>query len=81
MTPPTKQPIIRPGQAKPYTKATRKEFEQRLKAAAVFDSLEWDKADIDWFFREIFGIESRQASRYRAHARAQSDAQGQYSAA
>ena len=65
-----KHPIIRPGQFKPYTKATRKELEQRLKAAAFLESLEWAKADIDWFFSEIFGIESRQTARYRAHARA-----------
>jgi hypothetical protein len=66
----TKRPVIRPGQSKPYIKATRREIEQRLKAAALFESLEWEKPDIEWFFQEVFGIEWRQTDRYVAHARA-----------
>ena len=64
------QPVIRKGQRKPYVKATRKEIEQRLKAAALFDYLDWEPADVDWFFQEVFGVESRQIARYRARARA-----------
>jgi hypothetical protein len=64
-----RQPIIRPGQREPYTKATHKEIEQRLKAAALFDLLEWEKPEVHWFFGEVFGIESRQIDRYRARAR------------
>lgn len=66
----TKQPIIRNGQRKPYTKATRKEIQQRLKAATLLESIEWEKSDILWFFQEVFGVEWRQAARYLAHARA-----------
>jgi hypothetical protein len=66
----TKHPIIRPGQRKPYTKATRKEIQQRLKAAALFESFGWEKSDIHWFFQEVFGVEWRQIDRYIAHARA-----------
>jgi hypothetical protein len=69
-TEPRRPPIVRKGQRKPYTKATRKEIEQRLKAAAFFDSLEWATEDVDWFFQEVFGIESRQTARYRSHAHA-----------
>jgi hypothetical protein len=62
-------PIIRPGQRKPYTKATRREIEQRRKAAALFDYWGWEKSDILWFFQEVFGVEWRQAGRYLRHAR------------
>jgi hypothetical protein len=65
-----KRPIIRPGQQKPYVKATRKEIEQRLKAAALLESCEWEKSSIQWFFQEVFGIESRQTDRYIAASRA-----------
>jgi hypothetical protein len=66
----TKQPPIRNGQRKPYVKATRKEIEQRLKAAALLESLEWEKSDVYWFFQQVFGVETRQTDRYAAHARA-----------
>jgi hypothetical protein len=65
-----KQPTIRPGQRKPYTKATRREVQQRLRAVAVFDDCGWETSSIYWFFQEVFGIESRQIARYIAHARA-----------
>jgi hypothetical protein len=66
----TKQPIIRPGQQKPYARATRKEIKQRLKAAAVLESCGWEKSEIHSFFLEVFGVEWRQTDRYIAHARA-----------
>lgn len=65
-----KQPIIRPGQCKPYVKATRREFEQRIKAAALLESLEIEKSELHWFFQEVFGVEQRQIARYFALARA-----------
>jgi hypothetical protein len=66
----TKQQIIRPGQNKPYTKATRKEVRQRLKAAAALEYWGFEKSDLHWFFQAVFEVESRQADRYIAHARA-----------
>ena len=70
----TKPPIVRPGQRKPYVKATRREVQQRLKAVAVFDDCGWETSSIYWFFQEVFGIESRQIARYIAHARARETA-------
>ena len=64
------QPIVRPGQRKPYVKATRKEVQQRLKAVAVLEDSGWEISSIYWFFQEVFDIESRQIARYIAHARA-----------
>ena len=66
----TKPPIIRKGQLKPYTKATRKEFQQRLRAAALLEYMEWEISSIYWFFQEVFGVGPRQTARYRAHTRA-----------
>ena len=66
----TKPPVIRSGQTKPYVKGTRREIEQRLKAAAFLVSLEWERRDLECFFLEVFGLEWRQADRYLAHARA-----------
>jgi len=68
----TKQQIIRPGQCKPYVKATRKEIQQRLKAVAVLEDSGWETSSIRWFFQEVFEIEWRQAQRYIAYARARS---------
>ena len=65
-----KHPIIRPGQSKPYVKATRKEVRQRLKAVVVLEDSGWETSSIRWFFQEVFEIEWRQAQRYIAHARA-----------
>jgi hypothetical protein len=67
-----KQPIVRPGQRKPYVKATRREIEQRLKAAAQLESNGWERSEICWFLSEVFGVEWRQAQRYIAHTRARS---------
>jgi hypothetical protein len=64
-----KRPIIRPGQRKPYTKATRREIGQRIKAATILEDAGWERSSIDWFFEEVFGIESRQIARYLALAR------------
>jgi hypothetical protein len=66
----TKPPTIRPGQRKPYVKATHREVQQRLKAVAVLEDSGWETTSIYWFFQEVFGIESRQIARYIAHARA-----------
>jgi hypothetical protein len=70
----TKQQIIRPGQRKPYTKATRKEVRQRLNAAAALEYWYYEKSEIYWFFQFVFGVESRQTDRYIAHARARKGA-------
>jgi hypothetical protein len=64
-----KQPIILPGQRKPYVKATRREVQQRIKAAAILEDAGWERSSIDWFYEEVFGIESRQTARYLARAR------------
>ena len=66
----TRQPIIRPGQKKGYTKATRQEVEQRLKAAVWFaDYLDYEPSLVYDFFHEVFDIEPRQTARYIARAR------------
>lgn len=70
MTKKNKRSIIRPGQCKPYVKATRKEVRQRLKAAALLAHWGWEKTEIHWFFRDVFGLEWRQTQRYLARARA-----------
>ena len=64
-----KRSIIRPGQQKPYVKATRKEVEQRLRAVAVLEESGWETSSIYWFFQEVFGVGPRQTARYRAHTR------------
>jgi hypothetical protein len=67
-----KRPSVRPGQHKPYVKATRREVEQRIKAAAwLADYLEYEPSLIYDFFNEVFDIEPRQIARYIARARAQ----------
>src|ERR1019366_4875351 len=71
----TKQQIIRPGQCKPYVKATRKQIERRIEGAALFLACRLHKSEIYRVFREYFGVESRQAARYMAQARARTGAQ------
>jgi hypothetical protein len=66
----TKQPIIRDGQRKPYVKATRRQTEERIKAAAELESNGWEPSDIQGFLQQVFDVEWRQAARYIAHARA-----------
>jgi hypothetical protein len=65
-----RQPIIRPGQRKPYAKATRPQIEERTQAAALLLFLGLAKTEIHRLFREKFGVEWRQADRYVARARA-----------
>lgn len=65
-----RQPITRPGQSKPYRKATRREVRQRLNAAAALVYWYSEKSDIHWFFKFVFGVESRQTDRYISLARA-----------
>jgi hypothetical protein len=65
-----KRSIIRPGQQKPYAKATRREVEQRIKAAAWFDlNCDYEPSLVYDFFREVFDVEPRQIARYLARAR------------
>jgi hypothetical protein len=66
------QPVIRPGQRKPYAKATRQQIEERTQAAALLLFLGLGKTAIHRLFREKFGVEWRQADRYVACARARS---------
>ena len=63
------QPVIRPGQRKPYIKATRKQIEQRIGAAAVLSHCGFSKSEIHRVFRGVFGVEWRQTDRYMARAR------------
>jgi predicted membrane-bound mannosyltransferase len=79
-TPQTRQqPIIRPGQRKPYRKATRKEVRQRLNAAAALEYWYHEKSEIHWFFQFVFGVESRQTDRYIARARIREGRQAGFS--
>ena len=70
---PQKQPVVRPGQRKPYAKATRQQIEERTQAAALLLFLALAKTEIHQLFREKFGVEWRQADRYMARARARSE--------
>ena len=54
----TKQPVVRKGQRKPYSKATRRELEQRLRAAAWLDLyIDCEPSLIYDFFHEVFGVD------------------------
>ena len=65
-----KQPTIRPGQQKPYVKATHREVEQRIKAAAWFDlNSGYEPSFVYHFFQQVFNLEPRQIARYIARAR------------
>jgi hypothetical protein len=65
-----KRSIIRPGQQKPYAKATRREVEQRIKAAAWFDlNSDYEPSFVYHFFQQVFNLEPRQIARYIARAR------------
>ena len=65
-----KQPVIRKGQHKPYTKATRKQLEQRVEAAALLLSCGFNKSQIHQVFRRRYAVEWRQTDRYMARAHA-----------
>jgi hypothetical protein len=65
-----KRSIIRPGQQKPYVKATRREVQQRLRAAAWFDlNIDYEPSLVYHFFQQVFDLEPRQIARYIARAR------------
>lgn len=64
-----RNPVIRPGQHTPYTKATRREVQQRLRAVAVLEAYGWETSDIYGFFEEVFRVGPRQIARYRERAR------------
>lgn len=64
------QPRIRKRQRKPYVKATRKQVEQRMEAAALLRFCGLSQCEIHRVFRERYGIEWRQADRYMVMARA-----------
>jgi hypothetical protein len=70
-----KQPIIRPGQKKGYTKATKAQIAQRIEGAALLLCCRLHKSEIRRVFREYFGVEARQADRYMAKAREREGAQ------
>ena len=65
-----KQPLVRKGQRKPYSKATRNQIELRLEAAALLRFCGLSKGEIHRVFRERYGVEWRQTDRYMARARA-----------
>jgi hypothetical protein len=64
-----KQPVVRPGQHKPYAKATLRQIEERTQAAALLLFLGLAKTEIHRVFRERYGVEWRQTDRYMARAR------------
>jgi methylphosphotriester-DNA--protein-cysteine methyltransferase len=66
----TKQPIVRPGQKKGYTKATRQQIEHRVESAALLRFCGFEKSEIHRVFRVFYGVEWRQCDRYMALARA-----------
>ena len=70
----TKNPIIRPGQKKGYTKATRQQIEHRVESAALLFFLGLSKSEIHQAFREFYGVEWRQTDRYMTLARARDGA-------
>ena len=66
------QPTIRPGQRKPYVKATRQQIEERIVAAGVLLFFGLSRTTIHRLFREKFGVEWRQTDRYLTRVRARS---------
>jgi hypothetical protein len=65
------QPVIRPGQHKPYFKATRRQTEQRIGAAVALRACRFSKQRIRGVFKKLFGVEWRQADRYMTRAMAE----------
>jgi hypothetical protein len=57
-----RQPTIRPGQRKPYAKATRQQIDERTQAAALLLHLGLAKTEIHRLSREKFGVEWRRVS-------------------
>jgi hypothetical protein len=60
----TKQPIIRPGQCKPYAKATRQQIDERIGYVARLLRDGRSKFQIHRAVRWRFNIEWRQCDRY-----------------
>ena len=59
-----KLPIIRPGQRKPYTKATRLQIDERIGCVARLLRDGKTKMQIHQAIREKFNVEWRQCDRY-----------------
>jgi hypothetical protein len=64
MRDPAKEPVIRPGQKKGYTKATRQQIEHRIESAALLRFCGFEKSEIHRVFRAFYGVEWRQTDRY-----------------
>jgi hypothetical protein len=64
------QQVTRKGQHKPYAKATRRQIEQRIGAAAVLSYCRFSKQRIRRVFKKLFDVEWRQADRYMTRAMA-----------
>jgi hypothetical protein len=73
----TKSAIIRPGQRKPYVKATKAQIAQRIECARLLLHCGYEKSQIHRVFRGFYQTEWRQTDRYlcmaRAHARAHAE--------
>jgi hypothetical protein len=65
-----KQPIIRPGQRKPYVKGTRQQIDERIAFVAGLLRAGATKTEIHRAIREKFNVAWRQADRYVARVRA-----------
>ena len=59
-----KTPVIRPGQRKPYVKATRQQINERLGFVARWLRAGRTKFQIHRAVREKYGVEWRQCDRY-----------------
>jgi hypothetical protein len=72
-----KLPITRPGQRKPYIKATRQQIDHRIESATLLRFCGYDKSEIHRVFQAFYGVEWRQTDRYlqmaRAHTRAHAE--------
>ena len=60
------QPVIRPGQCKPYVKATRQQIDERIGYVARLLRAGNTKSQIHCAVREKFNVEWRQCDRYIA---------------
>jgi len=60
------QPIIRPGQWKPYVKATRQQIDERIGFVARLLRDGQTKSEIHEAVRQKFNVEWRQCDRYIA---------------
>ncbi len=62
----TSEPIIRPGQRKPYVKATRQQIDERIGYITRLLRAGKTKTQIHQEVRERFNVEWRQCDRYIA---------------